>query len=211
MISCARVETDALLLLFLPHVVWSTQHLVKVFVTRSELFFFFFFFHLQNTLSENNMHFWQIHHSSLSPQHPRCWYSRIPVWAWGQSINMNCVLHYFQMSEAVRAIIWAFSPTFCHLSPILGPRGHVKIESDSQSSMLNRLIGLSCHGRDQSSLTPGLSEVLLLEPLDLNAGQLYRKKTHEMLTMERKCYQTKNCSSAGNSHTKSRLYTRFVQ
>lgn len=58
------------------------------------------------------------------------------------------------MSEAVRPIVRAFSPTFCHLSPILGPRGHVKIESDSQTSMLNRLIGQSCHGPDQSSLTP---------------------------------------------------------
>lgn len=77
-----------------------------------------------------------------------------PVWAEGQSINMSCVLHYFQMSEAVSPIVRAFSPAFCHLSPILGPRGHVKIESDSQSSMLNRLIGQSCHGPDQSSLTP---------------------------------------------------------
>lgn len=77
-----------------------------------------------------------------------------PVWAEGQSINMSCVLHYFQMSEAVSPIVRAFSPAFCHLSPILGPQGHVKIESDSQTSMLNRLIGQSCHGPDQSSLTP---------------------------------------------------------
>lgn len=67
---------------------------------------------------------------------------------------MSCVLHYFQMSEAVSPIVRAFSPAFCHLSPILGPQGHVKIESDSQTSMLNRLIGQSCHGPDQSSLTP---------------------------------------------------------
>lgn len=70
---------------------------------------------------------------------------------------MSCVLHYFQMSEAVEAMGRAFSPTFCHLSPSPGSRGHVKIESDSQTSMLNRLIGQSCHGPDQSSLTPGLS------------------------------------------------------
>lgn len=101
-------------------------------------------------------------------------YSRFPAWALGQGINMNCVLHYFQMSEAVRPITRAFSPTFCHLSPILGPRGHVKIESDSQTSMLNSLIGLSCHGPDQSSLTPGLSEVFLLEPLDPREGCLLR-------------------------------------
>ena len=45
---------------------------------------------------------------------------------------MNCVLHYFQMSEAVRPIMRAFSPAFCHLSSILGPGGHEKIESDSE-------------------------------------------------------------------------------
>lgn len=99
---------------------------------------------------------------------------------------MNCVLHYFQMSEAVRPIIWAFSPTFCHLSPILGPRGHVKIESDSQTSMLNRLIGLSCHGPDQSSLTPGQSEVFQSKPPDPDSGQPLKKG--------KKQYQYANCS-----------------
>lgn len=99
---------------------------------------------------------------------------------------MNCGLHYFQMSEAVRPIIWAFSPTFCHLSPILGPRGHVKIESDSQTSMLNRLIGLSCHGPDQSSLTPGQSEVFQSKPADPDSGQPLKK--------EKKKYQYANCS-----------------
>lgn len=149
-----------------PYVVFSKQHIVKVFVVEQSLI---------KLLSFSLYHIsWIIRHKIISfltnsapgvwlPQHLTCRYSRFPVWAEGQGINLNCVLHYFQMSEAVRAIIWAFSPTFCHFSPILGPRGHVKIESDSQSSMLNRLIGLSCHGPDQSSLTPGLSEVLLLQ------------------------------------------------
>ena len=61
-------------------------------------------------------------------------YSRVPSLAQGRSINMNCILHYFQMSEAVRPIMRAFNPAFWHLSSILGPRGHVKIESDSQAA-----------------------------------------------------------------------------
>lgn len=53
---------------------------------------------------------------------------------------MNCILHYFQMSEAVRQIIPAFSPAFCHFSPIFWPRGHGQIESGSSASMFDRLI-----------------------------------------------------------------------
>lgn len=51
------------------------------------------------------------------------------------------------------------APLSATYPPSPGSRGHVKIESDSQTSMLNRLIGQSCHGPDQSSLTPGLSGV----------------------------------------------------
>ncbi len=53
---------------------------------------------------------------------------------------MNCVLHYIQMSEAVRQIIPAFSPAFCHFSPIFCPRGHGQIECGSSASMFDRLI-----------------------------------------------------------------------
>lgn len=46
-----------------------------------------------------------------------------PVGGGGLSVNMSCVLHYSQMSEAVGAMGQAFSPTFCHLSPQPRPEG----------------------------------------------------------------------------------------
>lgn len=100
----------------------------------------------------------------------------------GGGINTCSILHYLQMSEAVKPIVRAFTPIFCHVSPSLGPRGHVKIESDSQTSMLNRLIGQSCHGPDQSSLTPGLSGV---SPLTMQSVCMITK----ILTWERTVVQ----------------------
>lgn len=44
------------------------------------------------------------------------------------------------MSEAVKAIIWAFSPTFYHFFPIFWPGGHVQIERDNPEDMSNRLV-----------------------------------------------------------------------
>lgn len=126
---------------------------------------------------------------------------------------MNCVLHYFQMSEAVRPIIWAFSPTFCHLSPILGPRGHVKIESDSQTSMLNRLIGRSCHGLRSELFNTGPIRGLSVEV----TGSQYRPafKENKMLTRGRKHYQTKTLQVLEtynlSSHINCRLYKRLLQ
>lgn len=51
--------------------------------------------HLVRDLKGENLHFYKRRRQS---------YSRSPVLARSPSINMSCVLHYSQMSEAVRAI-----------------------------------------------------------------------------------------------------------
>lgn len=51
------------------------------------------------------------------------------------------------------------APLSATYPPAQARRGHVEIESDSQTSMLNRQIGQRCGGPDQSSLTPGPSGV----------------------------------------------------
>ena len=145
--------------------------------------------------------FWTSPQCWSLPRHLRRRYSRFPVWAEGQSINMNCVLHYFQLSEAVRAIIWAFSPTFCHLSPILGPRGHVKIESDSQSSMLNRLIG--------PRLSRPRSELFNTRPIrGLSVEATGSQDKQDPDNEKGKCYQTKTIHDL---ETDSQTPLRFRQ
>lgn len=44
------------------------------------------------------------------------------------------------MSEAVKAIIWAFSPTFYYFFPGFWPGGHVQIERDNPEVMSNRRV-----------------------------------------------------------------------